>query len=94
MNSNSISFVSKDAALLDLMNVMFKINQGENAKIKEFRLQNFFACYRPFLRATLPYECLSMSLRVNLYENIYKQLDQSEVPGSTLVAGAVSGMAG
>ena len=33
VNSNSMSFVSKDAALLDLMNVMFKINRGENAAI-------------------------------------------------------------
>lgn len=49
VNSNSISFADKNKALLDLMNVMFKINQGKNAPIQEFRLGNFFSCYRPFV---------------------------------------------
>ena len=49
VNSSLMSFVSKDAALLDLMNVMFKINRGVNAPIQEFKLTNFFACYKPFI---------------------------------------------
>ena len=70
VNSNSMSFVSKDAALLDLMNVMFKINRGENAAIQEFRLKNFYSMYKPFLSQTLPYECLSLGLRISLFESI------------------------
>ena len=33
VNSSNISFVNRDAALLDLMNVMFKINRGPNQAI-------------------------------------------------------------
>ena len=32
-NSSFMNFASKDAALLDLMNVMFNINRGVNAPI-------------------------------------------------------------
>ena len=54
VNSNSLSFVSKDAALLDLINLMFKINKGVNAPIQEFRLANFspatsYSSLLPFL---------------------------------------------
>ena len=33
VNSSFMNFLSRDAALLDLMNVMFKINRGENMPI-------------------------------------------------------------
>ena len=33
VNSSKISFANKDAALLDLMNVMFRINRGTNTPI-------------------------------------------------------------
>lgn len=77
------------------MNVMFRINQGENAKIAEFRVQNFFACYRPFIGATLPYECLSLTLRLGLFEALQSQFkgeDKKGMPGSLLLSGALSGM--
>ena len=63
--------MSKDAALLDLMNVMFKINKGVNAPIQEFRVVNFFACYKPFFAATLPYECLNLGLRVTIFDVLH-----------------------
>ena len=79
VNSNFMSFANRDAALLDLMNVMFKINRGENAPIQAFKLSNFFACYRPFFTQTLPYECISIGLRMTIFDtlvqsNIMKQL--------------------
>lgn len=33
VNSSNLSFVNRNDALLDLMNVMFKINRGVNAPI-------------------------------------------------------------
>ena len=90
VNSNHVSFVSKDAALLDLMNVMFKINRGVNAPIQEFRLSNFFACYRPFVLQTLPYECLSLGLRLSLFEHLYQSCKDIPV-GGTILAGSIAG---
>ena len=72
VNSSFMSFASKDAALLDLMNVMFKINRGVNAPIQEFRLKNFYACYAPFFRMTLPYETLTLASRMTLFEQLNK----------------------
>ena len=91
VNSSSLCFVSKDAALLDLMNVMFKINKGVNAPIQEFRLANFFACYKPFFTSTLPYESLSLGLRLTIYEILHKQEFVSQMPGSSILSGAVAG---
>ena len=48
INSSYMNFANRNDALLDLMNVMFRINRGVNAPIQEFRASNFFACYRPF----------------------------------------------
>jgi len=51
VNSNKISFANKDQALLDLMNIMFKLShthQANGGVIQEFKISNFFACYRPF----------------------------------------------
>ena len=71
MNSSKLSFVNNTEVLLDLMNVMFNINRGKNAPVQEFRVLNFFACYKTFFGATLPYECLSLSLRLLLFDSIY-----------------------
>ena len=68
VNSSKLSFVNTTEALLDLMNIMFNINRGTNAPIQEFRVLNFFAMYKPFFGATLPYECLSLSLRLMLFD--------------------------
>ena len=71
VNSSKLSFVNTTEVLLDLMNIMFNINRGTNAPIQEFRVFDFFAMYKPFFRATLPYECLSLSLRLMLFDSIY-----------------------
>ena len=68
VNSSKLTFGNTSEVLLDLMNVMFNINRGVNTPVQEFRVLDFFACYKPFFGATLPYECLSLSLRLMLFD--------------------------
>ena len=64
VNSNTISFTKSSDALLDLMNMMFKINtQGHT----EFKLTHFFAVYRNFFSTTMLYESFSIAGRIKLY---------------------------
>lgn len=71
---------------------MFKINRGTNAPIQEFRIANFFACYRPFFTMTLPYECISISLRYTLFDMFYDSAFIKSMPAfGSVLSGALAG---
>ena len=70
VNSNHISFTKPNDALLDLMNVMFKIDKANAAPIREFRVINFLAPYKTFFKTTLFYEGLSMGGRIYMFDNL------------------------
>lgn len=68
VNSNHISFTKPNDALLDLMNVMFKIDKANAAPIREFRVINFLAPYKTFFKSTLFYEGFVMGGRICMYD--------------------------
>ena len=68
VNSNHISFVKPNDALLDLMNVMFRIDKDKAAPIREFRVINFLAPYKTFFNSTLFYEGIIMGSRMGIFE--------------------------
>ena len=72
------------------MNVMFRLNnrQGGDASktaIQEFKLSNFFECYRPFFKQTLPYESVSLAIRIALFDELYK-VGKDETGNRTLAS--------
>jgi len=66
VNSNHVSFADTSEALLDLMNVMFRLES--NVRMQAFSINNFFSSYRTFLKMTLPYETAFLFGRTKLFE--------------------------
>lgn len=86
VNSNNISFVKSDAALLDLMNYMFHLNTNSEV-IQEFRIAYFLRCYSHFWTSVLPYETLSFCSRSYLFSQMRDQIGY-------LPAGFIAGATG
>lgn len=89
VNSNLISFAQPTQAVLDMMNVMFRLESSRNSGSQKFTLGNFFAIYRSFFTKTMPYEALSFYLRVMLYKQIKATYETSPY---SLLAGPITGM--
>ena len=73
VNSNNISFIKADNALLDLMNYMFRLND-QNRPINEFKISNFLSCYRHFWTSTLLYESGTFITRTLVFDYLKKDL--------------------
>lgn len=71
------------------MNTIFKLDSSRNIGSQKFSISNFFACYKSFFRATMPYEALSYCLRVKSHEQIKQASQNSPV---ALLAGPAAGM--
>ena len=84
MNSNNISFAKTDAALLDLMNYMFRLND-RSRPATEFKISYFLSCYSKFWTSCLPYESLSFCSRMLIFDQTRKDL-------GTAFAGVLSGL--
>ena len=68
VNSNHISFLKPNDALLDLMNIMFRIDVDKVAPIREFKAINFLSPYKTFFTSTLFYESILMSARMSAFD--------------------------
>ena len=68
LNSNHVSFIKPNDALLDVMNIMFKIDADKVAPIREFKAINFLSPYKTFFTSTLFYESILMSIRMCGFE--------------------------
>ena len=90
IHSSMISFVSRDNGLLSMMNVMFNLNQQSGSKITDFRVGQFLSVYRTFFTKTMPYEALSVALRVSLFQALRESNQVGQMPN--LVAGPLAGM--
>jgi hypothetical protein len=66
-----VSFADTSEALLDLMNVMFRLEN--NVRMQAFSIKNFFSAYRTFFKMTLPYEASFFFGRTKLFEKVQKE---------------------
>ena len=88
VNSNNISFTQPSEALLDLMNIMFKVDSTKIIELYDLRLINIFSPYKTFFGSTMFYEGIGMGMRMTLYDT----LEQKGPSTSSFVNGALSGM--
>lgn len=68
LNTQNIAFTNSENALLSLMPYMF--NQQNVAGDIEFKVRYFLSSYNLFFASTLPYEALSFSLRLKMFEKL------------------------
>lgn len=78
LNTSNVAFVSSENALLSLMSIMFNL---QNKPDLEFKIKQFLSCYKLFFTSTLPYEALSMTMRLKLYEEANKYNQNTYVNG-------------
>ena len=75
LNTHNVSYSSSEGALLSLMSIMFNLQNKHD--LEEFKLKQFFSCYRLFFTSTLLYESASVALRMRLFDLVQTKYEIS-----------------
>ena len=75
LNTHNVAFTSSEGALLSLMSIIFNLQNKHT--IDEFKLKQFYSCYRLFFSSTLIYESMAVALRMKLFDFTQSQYESN-----------------